>query len=439
MANPEHLEILKQGVEVWNKWRKEHLVIRVPDLRDANLISAKLFSADLRGANLSGSHLRDAYLGGANLSGADLRDAILIRAHLSTATLASANLTGADLSGANLSGADLSGSHLFSADLENADLNGSKLENAILNGADLRDANLRDANLSYTHLTGADLTGANLNGANLNGASFKGADLRDVNLSYADLSGATLSDATLNGANLSGATLNRSTVNGADFTISRMGTTTLADIDLSEAKGLETIRHISPSTIGIDTLYKSAGKIPEAFLRGCGVPEPFIIQIPALVAALEPIQFYSCFISYSSKDQDFAERLYADLQNKGVRCWFAPEDLKIGDKIRDRIDESIRLRDKLLLILSENSIASDWVEHEVESALEEEGRTGRTILFPIRLDDAVMESNKAWAALIRRTRHVGDFTRWKDQDSYQKAFDRLLRDLKAEDQQTAEG
>jgi hypothetical protein len=83
-----------------------------------------------------------------------------------------------------------------------------------------------------------------------------------------------------------------------------------------------------------------------------------------------PIQFYSCFISYSSKDQEFADRLYADLQNKGVRCWFAPEDLKIGDRIRDRIDESIRLRDKLLLILSESSIASEWVEHEVESALE---------------------------------------------------------------------
>jgi hypothetical protein len=226
-------------------------------------------------------------------------------------------------------------------------------------------------------------------------------------------------------------------VNGADFTTSMMSDTTLADIDLSEAKGLETVRHHSPSAISIDTLYKSAGKIPESFLRGCGVPEDFIIYLRSLTVQL--IQFYSCFISYSSKDHPFAERLYADLQNKGVRCWFAPEDLKIGDKIRDRIDESIRLRDKLLLILSENSIASEWVEHEVESALEEERRTGRTILFPIRLDDAVMESNKAWAALIRRTRHIGDFTRWKDHDSYQKAFERLLRDLKAEDKQTAEG
>ena len=142
--------------------------------------------------------------------------------------------------------------------------------------------------------------------------------------------------------------------------------------------------------------------------------------------------FYSCFISYSSKNQDFAERLHADLQNKGVRCWFAPEDMKIGDKIRDRIDQSIRLHDKLLLVLSEHSINSEWVEDEVDAAYEQERRRGKAVLFPIRLDDAVMETDEAWAAKLRRSRHIGDFTKWKDHDSYQKAFDRLLRDLKAE-------
>ena len=39
--------------------------------------------------------------------------------------------------------------------------------------------------------------------------------------------------------------------------------------------------------------------------------------------------------------------------------------MKIGDKIRLRIDESIRIHDELLLVLSENSVASQWVEHEV--------------------------------------------------------------------------
>jgi hypothetical protein len=53
------------------------------------------------------------------------------------------------------------------------------------------------------------------------------------------------------------------------------------------------------------------------------------------------------------------------------------------------------------------------------------------VLYPVRLDDAMMQTDQAWAAGIRRTRHIGDFTRWKDHDAYQQAFQRLLRDLKA--------
>lgn len=151
--------------------------------------------------------------------------------------------------------------------------------------------------------------------------------------------------------------------------------------------------------------------------------------MPSLVE--QPIQFYSCFVSYSDKDHEFAERLHADLQNKGVRCWFAPEHMKIGDKIRTRIDEVIRIHDKLMVVLSENSIASDWVEKEVETAFEKERERKETVLFPIRLDEAVMNSKMGWAADIKRTRHIGDFCAWKDHDSYQKSFDRLLRDLKA--------
>jgi hypothetical protein len=199
-------------------------------------------------------------------------------------------------------------------------------------------------------------------------------------------------------------------------------------------KGLESIKHQGPSMISVDTIYNSKGNIPEKFLRGCGLPESFITQIPALVAAMQPIQFYSCFISYSSKDQEFAERLHADLQAKGVRVWFAPHDLPIGARIRPSIDESIRIHDKLLLVLSEHSISSQWVEQEVETALSREREQGgKTILFPVRLDDAVMRSSAGWPALLKNTRNVGDFTNWKDHDSYRKAFARLLRDLKAEE------
>ena len=150
------------------------------------------------------------------------------------------------------------------------------------------------------------------------------------------------------------------------------------------------------------------------------------------------LEFYSCFISYSTKDQEFSDRLHADLQNKGVRCWFAPHDLKIGDKFQEEIERSIRLYEKLLIILSENSVNSPWVEREVQAAIEKEHRSpGDTVLFPIRLDDAVMHSDRAWAADIRRTRHIGDFRKWKEHDSLKNAFERLIRDLKTEGPEAA--
>lgn len=245
----------------------------------------------------------------------------------------------------------------------------------------------------------ANLTGTNLSGTNLTGTYL----LR-----------ANLTSAILEGANLKGATI---------------WETIFSDVDLNKTEGLEDCQHLGPSTIDHRTLMKS-GPLPLPFLRGCGLPDLMIDYLPSLRA--EPFQFYSCFISYSSKDQEFAERLHADLQNKDVRCWFAPEDLKIGARTRTAIDEVIRVYDKLLLILSKNSIRSDWVEKEVDTGFEKERERKETVLFPIRLDDSVMNLKTGWAADIKRTRHIGDFRNWRDPDSYKRALDRLLRDLKAE-------
>jgi hypothetical protein len=115
-----------------------------------------------------------------------------------------------------------------------------------------------------------------------------------------------------------------------------------------------------------------------------------------------------------------------------VRCWFAPEDLKWGERIRTGIDEAIRLHDKLLLVLSKSSVASGWVEREVKTALARERKENSTVLFPVRVDKAVFESPFDWATEIRHERNIGDFTRWKSHDTYQKAFTHLLRNLKAE-------
>lgn len=310
----------------------------------------------------------------------------------------------------NLMGVDLSNTNLVDADLNNANLRWTRFHHSKLKNVDFSHANLNHTNLRRT-----TLSNANLNGTRLYNANFSDADLTSACLSNADLRRANFGNADLS---------------GVDLTNALVGWTQFSGVDLRTVKGLETLRHEGPSSIGIDTIYKSQGHIPVMFLRQAGVPEPFLEVISSIVNW--PIDYYTTFISYSSEDQTFAQHLYADLQSNGVRCWFAPEDLKIGDHYHQRIDESIRLYDKLILILSEHAIQSAWVEREVVAAREKEDREQRPVLFPLRLDGGVMHTTKAWAADVRRRWHIGDFTQWKYHDAYQQAFERLLRDLKAE-------
>ncbi len=79
-----------------------------------------------------------------------------------------------------------------------------------------------------------------------------------------------------------------------------------SSMDLSTTTGLNAVVHVGPSTVGVDTIYKSKGKIPVEFLRGCGVPEEFIEFARSI--GRNPIEFYSCFISYAHEDKLFARR-----------------------------------------------------------------------------------------------------------------------------------
>jgi hypothetical protein len=215
-----------------------------------------------------------------------------------------------------------------------------------------------------------------------------------------------------------------------------MVNTIFADINLSLAKGLETVKHRGPSTIGFNTIQRSRGKIPDVFLRGAGVSDEFIAVIRAMGGA---IQFYSCFISYSSKDQLFAERLYADLQAKGVRCWFAPHDVQGGKKLHEQIDDAIRVHERLLLILSPESIHSEWVKTEIAKARKREVIEKRRMLFPVRLKISYKElqewecfdadTGKDSAREIREY-YIPDFSQWERPEKFKEEFEKLVRDLK---------
>jgi hypothetical protein len=142
----------------------------------------------------------------------------------------------------------------------------------------------------------------------------------------------------------------------------------------------------------------------------------------------------SCFISFSSKDQGFADLLYGELLRNSVRCWYAPYDLPIGGKTRDEIKNAIESHDRLLLVLSRNSISSDWVEYEVETALEKGRRTRENVLFPIYIDESFFESNLGWVSGVRNIINAGCFTEWQDEQAFRLALDKLLQDLRLADQ-----
>jgi hypothetical protein len=303
-----------------------------------------------------------------------------------------------------------------------------------LGSADLSGANLRGADLAGGNLSGATLIRADLERANLGSANFRGANLCGANVRRANLTGADLSGAKLVHVDLTGAMLLNAHVVGALF-----GGTVLPNCDLREVVGLGSVDHFASSPVSIDTIYKSRGKIPEAFLLGCGVPDSFIAQIPALVGALQPIQFYSCFISYSTRDEEFAKRLHERMRAEKLRVWFSAEDVKGGEKLHEQIERAIQVHDRLLLVLSENSIKRPWVVTEIRNARKAENGEKRRKLFLVRLCE--FDVLRAWECLDAdfggdlaneiRQYFIPHFSNWKNHDDSEAAFAKLLTGLLA--------
>jgi predicted esterase len=71
------------------------------------------------------------------------------------------------------------------------------------------------------------------------------------------------------------------------------------------------------------------------------------------------------FISYSSKDRDFAERLATDLRASGAGVWFDQWEIKVGHSITQKINDGIHDNDYLAVVLSPDSVSSDWVRKEL--------------------------------------------------------------------------
>ena len=376
MANRELLTILRQGANVWNKWRAEN--------------PAK--SYDLTQADLGQINLIDVDLDNVNLNGAFLSSAILTNA---------------------------------------------KLNNAVLIGADLRGAILNN-----TKLIGTSFRRANLRNVWFDNADFSGADLVDANFQESNLENANLSNATLIRANFTEVNLDDS-----NFEYAELGETIFGNVNLSKIKNLEKARHRLFSILSHNTIQRSKGKIPEVFMRGCGLSDWEIESVklyhPNLdndeinkilykmydIRAQQPIQVSPLFISYSHADSAFVDRLEGHLNERGVRFWRDIHHTTAG-RLEKQIDRAIRQNPTVLLVLSENSLKSDWVQHEVRMARELEKKIDNDVLCPVALDESWKLSS--WPErLIEQIKeyNILDFSAWNDESKFNTVFDKLITGL----------
>ncbi len=325
--------------------------------------------------------------------------------------------------------------------------NAWRKENPDVHRADLRSADLSDANLSDANLDGADLSGAYLIRADLFNATLLGSNLSDAFLIGANLGSANLSDADLRSANLGVAFLSKTHTIDTDFKRANLSGTVLALMDLRQAKGLEQVIHKGASEVSNTTLARSKGKIPDAFLKGCGLSDWEIVaaklhdpdltsgQVTDLVYEIErikadsPIQINPVFFSYSRKDSEFVDAVEKRFDDKRIRYWRDTRHATSGP-LEDIVDKAMHHGRIVLLILSKDSVESDWVQWEVKKARKLAKESKEHVLCPIALD-ASWETCR-WPERLRdqvAEYNILDFSEWEDEDALVAAFQRLIDGL----------
>lgn len=294
--------------------------------------------------------------------------------------------------------------------------------------------------------TAIDLSDANLSEMFLGRANLSGVNLAKANLVRVNLVRANLTRADLRQANLVRANFVRANLAGADFSHSILYETVFGSTDLTGVLGLATCQHLGPSIIDHSTILKSS-PLPERFLRGCGLSEwqieasklyqpdlseaditDIVMRIRSL-RACSPVQVSNLFLSYSLADAPFVERLEHVFQNRGIRYW-----CDVQDAPEESLDQTILRATKqnptVLLLLSERSVESNWLEFEAQKARELENELGRRILCPIALDDAWKTHN--WSGPFNRQLKTGgvfDFSVWQDEAAFETVCAKLIERL----------
>lgn len=382
MANMDQVQIVRQGRDAVAKWREEH----PGEFMDLN--ACYMSHTRIPMVNLTGADMRNSDLMGAMLRRADLSDCRLNPIHCYRADLREARVVNSLLNGANFRGADC----------RQADFSNSDMDRVILSDANLAGANLRGANLSRANLDRADLTGADLTGATLNGTA---------------LTRTNLTDAILRESDFYEAVFNSTPMTGADFSGSIMGYTVFQNCNLNGSLGLDSVRHDAPSTLGVDSLFRSGGAIPETFLAGVGSPE----YLAAFQQSIGQAQALSddYFIACAAADVPFATRLQDDLRANGARCWIFPENAR-GSALVDRrstseeeeIERWIRHYNKLIVVSSAAGLGSETIRNDIIAAEERQASQDEWVLFLVTGDGYMNSPRDRYARGLSTNHKVFD-------------------------------
>ena len=429
MADPEHVSLARSGSNAIARWRE--LTFRSPNdrvpvfdlgYRLEDRATSETFtpefvygrpSLDLSGAFLSGIKLPGADLRHDDLSGADLTGVDLRMADLSGALLTGAHLFRANLPRANLAGGQMTGSSLCRARLTSA-----VLSHAVLKGADLSYADLSYADLDGADLSGADLTATDCSWATLTNANLRGATITATLLTMANLTGADLRGARITKADLESSILHRAVAGGSLF----------ANCDLRSVIGLESMFHGAPSSITLDTLARSGGRIPRLFLQGAGVAEPLIAAQDILTERRRT--FPSLLLVGSLADADLSERLCRGLSQAHIPAWaLYPDDEEALNSGETSLDHTVYY-DRLALLCTdtglENPLTSRFFSELVRSAR----KGGRDDLIALAAGEAFYQRQDRLCNALRERLTI-DMRGWEDASALETTLAPLVRELSA--------
>ncbi len=356
-------------------------------------------------------------------------------------------LDGLDLSGQDLSGLEINGSSLMmrgtnfdGAMLRNAKLSQLQLSQSSFQGTNLEEVTFESCIMVRTDLYNASCRGARFLGGWLDCSCLISADMRDCAFHGNDWSEVLLGNTDLRGAILG----DIPNLNGCEF----------AEMpeDIKAKTGLSQMPiHVDMSTIERTADYQrillkkglnlsSPVEAYAEFFRKAGIDPAFVAAYQSILERSDQ-SLQSVFISYSTQDQSFADRLFDALKRHGVKTWYAPKDMKGGQQIHEQIHSAIESYDRVLLILSKGSMASNWVATELAKAYSRESAGGDRVLFPISLTK--YDNLAGWelfdadhgtdlARYIRRY-YIPDFSDWRDGRVFEERLGKLVDDLRLDD------